>query len=131
MMVGEVFNDNSENNTKYCMNLYEKEGINALYSLNGAFTLAILNLEKEQLTIINDRYGLRPLYYCIVGNKLLFASEVKALLQDEMSPLALDPAAIADFFTFGFVLGDKTFFKEIKMLPPRKCFDMEKRKNEN
>jgi asparagine synthase (glutamine-hydrolysing) len=67
MMIGEIFNTNSENNVEYCMDLYEKEGIERLYSLNGAFTLAILNLEKGQLTIINDRYGLRPLYYRIVG----------------------------------------------------------------
>ena len=128
MMTGEVFNDDSENNAEYCMNLYEKEGIKALYSLNGAFTLAILNLEEEQLTIINDRYGLRPLYYRVVGSKFLFASEVKTLLQDETHPLALDASAIADFFTFGFVLGDKTFFNEIKMLPPASVLTWKKGK---
>jgi len=118
IMDGEVFNTKSDNNAEYCLNQYEKQGEKAIYALNGAFTLAILNLEKEILTIANDRYCLRPLYYCITGEKLLFASEVKALPYDETFKLTLNDAAIADFLTFGYMLGDKTFFKEIKMLPP-------------
>jgi asparagine synthase (glutamine-hydrolysing) len=118
MIEGEVFNTKSEDDLKYCMNLYEQGGIDALYSLNGAFNLVILNLEKETCTIVNDRYGLRPLHYYVADDKLLFASEVKALINAETQPLTLDERAFADFFTFGFVVGNKTFFNEIRLLPP-------------
>ena len=71
---------------------------------------------------MNDRYGPRPHYYAVNNGKLLFAPEVKAILQDKTFKNELNDETVADFFAFGEILGDKTFFKGIEVLPPAPIF---------
>jgi asparagine synthase (glutamine-hydrolysing) len=58
------------------------------------------------------------LYYSLRNNRMTFAPEMKALLCDSTIKKEMDPAAVADFFTFGFVLGEKSFIADIKLMPP-------------
>lgn len=105
------------NGPEFCLHFYEESGKKAFERLNGNFLLCIVNKQTEKITIVNDRYGLRPLYYAINNGKLLFASEIKAILEDNTFKGELDKEAVADFFAFGEILGDGTFFKNVRVLP--------------
>ena len=78
------------------------------------------------MLLVNDRYGLRPHYYAINNGKLLFAPEVKAILQDNDFEKELNHETVADFFAFGEILGNKTFFKRIEVLPPASILTYER-----
>ena len=113
------------NDPEFILQLYEeygKEFGGKLKDLNGTFLFAIYNIRSHELIICNDRYGFRPLYWCDIGNYLLFASEIKAILQDENFRGEVDQEAMAEFFSFGYVLGDKTLVKGIKLLPSASIF---------
>lgn len=103
---------------EFCLHLYEEYGENFVEKLNGSFVIAIRDVKNKRLLIVNDRYGLHPLYYAKKGNKLLFASKVKEILEDEEFKREINDDAIAEFFTFGHLLGSKTFFRGIEVLPP-------------
>ena len=107
-----------ENDVEFLLHWYEARGIEGLRELNGSFVLAIWDSRTQTVTLAGDRYGLRPLYYVQRTDCLLFASEVKALLADPLLTREIDHHAVADFFAFELLLGDKTFFSEIRVLPP-------------
>lgn len=96
--------------------------------LRGAFNAVILDKQSGSLKIVNDRFGFRPLYYRWSGSELVFSSEVKAILKYKGTKKVVNPAGLADFFSFGFVTGDKTFFDGIEMLPAGGTLICESRK---
>jgi len=108
------------------LHLYEEHGIDFVKKLNGSFLIAICDLKGEKLLLFNDRYGLRPHYYTVNNDRLLFASEVKAILQDKDFKKELNDETIADFFAFGEIRGNKTFFKGIEVLPPASILTYER-----
>lgn len=114
------------NDPEFCLHLYEEYGEDFVKKLNGSFVIAICDLKVEKLLLVNDRYGLRPHYYAVNNDKLLFAPEVKAILQDKDFKKELNDETVADFFAFGEILGNKTFFKEIEVLPPASILTYEK-----
>jgi hypothetical protein len=98
-----------------------EHGPDALASLNGIFAFALWRSDEDELFLGGDRYGMRPLYYLHQGRSVLFASEVKAI-RFSKGQLTPDYAAFEEMFAFGFLLGDRTFFKEIKRVPPATVF---------
>lgn len=110
------------NGPEFCLHFYEECGKKSFEKLNGNFLLCIVNRQTGKITIVNDRHELRPLYYTINNGKLLFASEIKAILEDDTFKGELDKEAVADFFAFGEILGDRTFFKNVRVLPPVSIF---------
>jgi asparagine synthase (glutamine-hydrolysing) len=86
--------------------------------LNGTFIIAIWDKNTDKLLLINDRYGVRPLYYAINNGCFLFGSEVKAILEDKTFKRIVNDEAVFDFFMRGYLLGNKTFFQGITLLPP-------------
>jgi len=110
------------NDPEFCLHLYEEYGERFVEKLNGSFTILILDLNNKKLLIANDRYGLRPLYYARVEDRIYFAPEVKAILQDRGFNKIINSDAVAEFFTFGHLLGNKTFFKGIDVFPPASIF---------
>ena len=117
-----------KNDSEFCLYSYEKYEINFVKSLNGSFVFVIYDLKRNKIIIVNDRYGLRPLYYTINNGKLLFASEVKAILHDKTFKKELNNETIADFFAFGGFLGNKTFFDGVYVLPPASIFIYDRHK---
>lgn len=107
-----------DNDPEFILHLYEEYDTDFVHKLNGSFTLVIWNENSHELLLINDRYGLRPLYYTEHNGYLLFGSEVKAILQDETFKRIIDNRSVADFFSFGYIIGNKTFFRGIELLPP-------------
>lgn len=108
----------SEEKFKIILHLFSKHGLEFVNFINGSFSLAIYDFKSKKLLIANDRYGLFPIYYAISDGVFLFASEVKSILTLKSFPRILDHKSVADFFSFGYILGNKTFFNDIKLLPP-------------
>jgi len=106
------------NDPEFVLHLYEEYGKSFVRKLNGSFILAIWDNKKQELTIANDYYGTKLLYYTEQNRYLLFGSEIKAILEDNNFRILLDDIALSEFFCFGYVLGNKTFIKDIKSLPP-------------
>ena len=84
--------------------------------LNGAFCAAIVDESSGALTLLTDRLGSYPLYWFRTDNRLVFGSELRAVLRDHPRP-ALNAAAVADFLKFGFPMGDKTLAAGVEMVP--------------
>ena len=86
--------------------------------LDGMFAFAAWDERRGRLILGRDRVGKKPLYYWCGGGRLVFASEIKALLADPAVPRRLDPAAIPAYLTFGYVPTPRTFFEGIRSVPP-------------
>jgi asparagine synthase (glutamine-hydrolysing) len=104
--------------TEVLLHLYEEKGASCLTYLNGQFAFAIWDVRKKELFLARDRVGIRPLFYTIQNNKILFASEIKSIFVDQTVPREIDPLAIHQIFTFWTTLTGKTVFKNIQELPP-------------
>jgi asparagine synthase (glutamine-hydrolysing) len=89
-----------------------------LKSLKGSFAFACLDAAKNLLNLVSDKFGSRPLYYSSFAGGFVFASEIKALLALSQINKKPNLQAFADCYHFGFVLGDKTLFSDIHLLPP-------------
>lgn len=97
---------------------FEQLGAESFRRLNGKYAAAIWDEKGRRLTLVNDRFGMKPLYYAHVPGKLLFASEIKAILADHDVPRERNRRGLAQFFTFGQLLGEETLIDGIRMLPP-------------
>ncbi len=96
-----------------------KFGIDFIKKLNGMFAIAAWNREKRELFLSRDRYGVKPLYYWNRdGKSVVFASEIKAIIEHPEYKIDLNPAALNEYFTFQNVFRYHTLFKDITMLPP-------------
>ncbi len=104
--------------TEVLLHAYEEYGASFLDRLNGQFAFAIWDRTRQELLLARDRLGIRPLYYTTVGDTLLFASEIKAILQSPDVRATLDPVALDQVFTLWAPLGDRTAFAGIRELPP-------------
>lgn len=114
----EIGAEESLSTSKLLLALYEKYRNDLVFKLKGAFNIIIWDGKEKKLTVINDRYGLRPIYYSQHNNGLYLASEVKAILTCNDVSKNVDDSAIASLFFFGFVMENKTYFESIKLLPP-------------
>ena len=86
--------------------------------LKGSFCTAILDEKAKKLTIVSDTLGSYPLYWFNGSQRFVFASELKTVLRDPSIKPALNPRAVADYLTFGFLFGDKTLAEQVQLLPP-------------
>jgi asparagine synthase (glutamine-hydrolysing) len=100
------------------LNAYLIYGIEFIHKVEGVFHLVILDRNQQELLIANDRFGLRPLYYSYYQNRFSFAPEVKALIVDPDFNKRLNYTSMAEYMRFQVLLGDKTFFENILLLPP-------------
>lgn len=103
------------------LSLYQLHGADFVRELDGQFVLAIWDGERGRLILANDRFGLYPLYYTHYDRKLLFAPEVKGILADPSFERSLNLTALAEFMRFQRLLGAKTFFEELNLLPYGSC----------
>jgi len=106
------------NDPEFVLHLFEEYGEKFASKLNGTFIIVIGDVKNKKLFIINDRIGTRPFYYTLNNGCLIFASEVKAILEDETFKRIVNDEAIFDFFMRGYLLGNKTLFQGIMLLPP-------------
>lgn len=105
--------------TEVLLNLWARDQENALSRLNGMFAFAIFDNVSQNVTLVRDHFGIKPLYYYLTSkNQLVFASEIKALLRHPDIVAEIDHAGLADYLVFQFCLDNLTLFKGIKKLEP-------------
>ncbi|MGQ9628948.1 MAG: asparagine synthase (glutamine-hydrolyzing) [bacterium] len=107
----------TRSDTEVIIHAYEEWGEGCVERFNGMFAFAVWDDGVKKLFIARDHLGIKPLYYARIGERLLFASEIKSILQDPTVPRVVDREAVAEYFTFQNLLDDKTFFDSIKILP--------------
>lgn len=108
----------SDSDTEVIIHAYEEYGENCVNYFNGMFAFAIWDSNKKKLFLARDRLGIKPLYYTLYDEKLIFASEIKSILQYEEFKKEIDYTALNNFFTFRYVPGEKTILKGINRLLP-------------
>lgn len=113
---GHVFRTQSD--TEVIVHGYEEWGDECTSRFNGIFAFALWDCNTRRLLIARDHLGVKPLYYTLLGDRLLFASEIKALLADPACPREVDLQALSQLFTLRYVPSPRTLFKGIQKLPP-------------
>ena len=108
----------TRSDTEVLVHLYEDEGPELFKHLNGQFAFALWDKSKEQLLLGRDRIGIRPLFYYLDRDRLVFGSEVKAVFADSRVPRVLDLQTLSDVFTCWAPLGRLTPFQKIYQLLP-------------
>jgi len=94
------------------------EGDAVLPRLNGMFAFSFLDTHNGNWMMARDPFGIKPLYYTTVGQRVLFASEIKALLCDPVLRAEADWHGIEHYLTFQFCLGEKTMFRNVRRIEP-------------
>lgn len=97
---------------------YEEWGEDFVQKLRGMFAIALWDSRNQKLLLIRDRIGKKPVYYYLGRDRILFASEIKALLMDKSIPKEIDPIALDSYLSFGYVPSPLSIFKAIRKLPP-------------
>ncbi len=113
---GHIFKTKTD--AEVILHAYEEFGVDCLQRFNGMFAIAIWDCKQKSLFLARDRIGIKPLYYSIGPDKILFASEIKSILEYDNFKKTPELDAIYDYLSFQFSLGDATFFKGIKKLKP-------------
>jgi len=112
------FNFVSSSDTEVLLAAYKKWGQNMLHKLRGMFAFAIYNSENQQLFIARDRFGIKPLYYYFKDNKLIFSSEIRALLKSDLIEKKLNKQVLGQYLRYQTVQAPDTFIEDVKMLLP-------------
>jgi asparagine synthase (glutamine-hydrolysing) len=108
----------TRSDTEVLVHLYEDEGEAMLRRLRGMFAFAIWDRRRRRLFIARDHFGQKPLFYTVRDGRLMFASEIKALLAADPSLATLSPFALDQYLTLRFVQAPDTFFQDIRALAP-------------
>ena len=108
----------SNTDTEVVVHAYEEFGEKCLDYFNGMFAFAVWDSRKKKLFIARDRHGIKPLYYSLVNNKLIFASEIKSILANGEIKRQLNYKALNYFLSFRCNSTNETMFKGIYKLPP-------------
>lgn len=113
---GHIFRSHTD--TEVVIHLWEQEGVNCLEHLRGMFAFAIWDDRKKLLFLARDRVGKKPLFYLLLKDRFIFASEIKAILQDPGVEREPDIEAIHHYLNYQSVPSPYSTFKGIKKLPP-------------
>lgn len=107
----------TDSDTETLVHLYEERGDDFVCSLNGMFALAIWDEREQRLVLARDHLGIKPLYYAQLTDRLVFGSEIKALLADGIDN-EIDPLALHDYLSLNYVPGPRTIFSTVRKLLP-------------
>jgi asparagine synthase (glutamine-hydrolysing) len=116
----------TKSDTEVLVHLYEKYGEEMPKYLNGMFAFAIWDENKNKLFIARDRVGIKPLYFYRSGSKLIFGSEVKAILKYKNFQRKLNLDALSFYCYLGYVPGRETMFENIVKLSPGQSISFSK-----
>ena len=107
----------SQSDTETILAAYLQFGVDAAKHLRGMFAYALWDAKKNRLVLSRDRFGIKPLYYAVVDNLFVFASEAKALLPF-LPSIHTNSDALAEYLTFQYSISEKTLFEGIDQVMP-------------
>ena len=103
--------------TETLLHLHEEEGVGGLHKLRGMFAYALWDARREELLLVRDRFGKKPLYYAHTAGGLFFASEIKSLRAAGL-PLSPDPEALKLYFLLGYIPEPYSAYQTVRKLEP-------------
>jgi asparagine synthase (glutamine-hydrolysing) len=113
---GHTFRTRSD--TEVIAHGYEQWGDRVVDRLRGMFAIALWDERRRRLLLVRDRLGVKPLYYSVTRNGVIFGSELKALLQDPETPRAWNPEAVDAYLALQYVPCPRTIYHNVWKLPP-------------
>ena len=116
----------TKTDTEVILQLYNKYGTDFVSYLNGQFSIAIWDKNNKRLILARDRVGITPLFYTIEDGRLLFASEIKAILANSKNLPEIDLPALDQLLTFWTPVASNTLFKGIYEVKPGEIMTVEK-----
>ena len=106
----------TETDTEVIVNLYQEKGVDCLHDLNGMFAFAVYDIQKDELFLARDRFGIKPLYYLFENNSFVFGSELKAVIQYPAVNTTISLEAVDLYLTFDYVPAPWSIFENINKL---------------
>ncbi|MBD3271183.1 MAG: hypothetical protein GF384_01435, partial [Elusimicrobia bacterium] len=138
---GEIINKEEICAAEHCTALHDAQLLHALYRkypdfsnytrIDGIFAVVLYDATKQKIHLISDRYGLRHLYWAVINQELIWGSEVKVFVEVPHFKPVIDPRAQNEFFSIGYVLEDKTWFTDVKLLNAGTIFTWDLRSARN
>lgn len=113
---GHCFKSNTD--TETIIHLYEEYGVDCVGYLRGMYAFALWDSKKNELFLVRDRIGKKPLYYALLDQGLVFGSEMKAILANGDIKPSVNFDALYYYNTFGLIPSPLTAFEKINKLPP-------------
>jgi asparagine synthase (glutamine-hydrolysing) len=107
----------SQSDTEVIIHAYEEYGDQCVEYLNGMFAFAIWDKRERRLLLARDHLGIKPLYYWTDGTRLVFGSELKAVITHPDVPREIEPDAVDQFLTLEYIPAPHTIFRGIRKLP--------------
>ncbi len=123
-LTGQGHRFSTQSDTEAIVHAYEEYGADCLQRLRGMFAFAIWDEKRRSLLLARDRVGKKPCYYTEMDGRFLFASELQGLLRFPSVRKDVDPTAIDDYLTYGYIPAPKTVFRGIRKLPPGHCLTL-------
>jgi asparagine synthase (glutamine-hydrolysing) len=108
----------THSDTECIVHLYEEYGEACFSKLRGMFAIALWDSKNRSLLLARDRVGKKPLFYSADRGRILFGSELKALLAGGASTNGIDPYALSDYFSFGYIPAPKTIYRSVRKVLP-------------
>ncbi len=112
---GHVYKSKADSET--IIHLFEEKGVDFVHDIEGDFGIALWDEQNDQLVLYRDRMGVKPLYFYIKDGRIIFASEIKAILAHPQVEHDVDETALSDYLTFLTTPAPQTLFKDIQKLP--------------
>lgn len=117
---GHIFKNDSD--TEVLIHAYEQYGETMLNKLRGMFAFVIWDSKNETLFGARDFFGIKPFYYTIINGNLVYASEIKSILEYPLFQKEVNKEALENYLTFQYSVLPETFFKGVYKLMPSHCF---------
>lgn len=119
---GRGYTFRTDSDTEVVLRAYEEWGRSCVDRLRGMFAFAVLDRRRgggrERLFLARDRMGQKPLYYHVASGRLVFGSEIKAVLAHPDVSVAIDREVLPDYLVHGYVPAPRTFFGDVREIPP-------------
>lgn len=112
---GHVYRSRTDSET--ILHQYEERGLDFVHDLEGDYGIAIWDEEREQLVLVRDRIGVKPLYFYHKDGRFIFASEIKAILQHPAVTPEVDEQSLYHYLTFLTTPAPQTLFRDIQKIP--------------
>jgi len=116
---GHIFSSHAD--TEVLIHLYEEKGKNMLKYLRGMFAFVIYDYNTDTLFAARDFFGIKPFYYSVIDNNLLFGSEIKSFLEYPKFKKEVNEVALENYLSFQYSVLEETFFKGVFKLMPSHC----------
>lgn len=115
----------SDTDGEVIAHLWEEFGTEFAARLNGMFAIALHDSRRRRLVLVRDRLGIKPLFFHRGHGRIVFGSEIKAVLANPEVPRQLDAGSVAEFLSWEYVPSPRTFLKGIKKIQPGGMLDID------